>query len=117
MPKPIKLTPDEMNPSATHTPAGVMSPRGAASMRSVALKPERKITEPLQLRLPPPECIEIKVDATRRGMSQSDFMLACYHTCKENDLLPSGKMLRKSEPHGNGVAHSARKPRTRHAGT
>jgi hypothetical protein len=99
MPKAVSLTPDEMNPAATHIPAGVMSPRGAASTKSVTLKgmtasPKRKVTEPLQLRLPPPECIEIKVDATRRGMSQSDFMLACYHTCKERGILPSGKALR-----------------------
>lgn len=95
MPKAVSLTPDEMNPAATHTPVGVMLPRGAASAKSVTLKgvtpkPKRKVTEPLQLRLPPPECIEIKVDATRRGMSQSDFMLACYHACKERGILPSG---------------------------
>jgi hypothetical protein len=96
MPKAVSLTPDEMNPAITHIPAGGMSPRGAASAKSVALKgvtpkPKRKITEPLQLRLPPPECIEIKVDATRRGMSHSDFMLACYHECKERGILPSGR--------------------------
>jgi hypothetical protein len=102
MPKPVELTPDEMNPSATHTPPGVMLPRSTVSMRSVTLKPERKVTEPLQLRLPPPECVEIKVDATRRGMSHSDFMLACYHTCKERGILPYGKALRQSEQHGNG---------------
>lgn len=96
MPKAVRLTPDEMSPAVPHTPAGVMLPRGAASAKSVTLKgvtpkQERKVTEPFQLRLPPPECIEIKVDATRRGMSHSDFMLACYHVCKERGLLPSGR--------------------------
>jgi hypothetical protein len=102
MPKAVSLTPDEMNPVATHSPAGVMLPRGAAAAKSVTLngetpKSKGKVTEPLQLRLPPSECIEIKVDATRRGMSQSDFMLACYHTCKEQGILPSGKMPLQSE--------------------
>jgi hypothetical protein len=104
MPKAVELTSEEMNPSATHAPTGAMLPRGTKSgtlkevpPKSVPLKPERKITEPLQLRLPPPECIEIKVDATRRGMSQSDFMLACYHTCRDRGILPSGKMLHQGE--------------------
>ena len=89
MPKPVDLTPDDLDPASTRTPVGVMSPRGTASSKGVTS--DRKITEPFQLRLPPEKRIAIKVDASQRDMSHSDFMLACYDICKERDLLPSGK--------------------------
>jgi len=83
MPKATTLTPEALKPSTPYMPKSVMSPRS-----TVKPKPEKKITEPMQLRLPPEECISIKVDATQRNMSHSDFMLACYHVCKQKNWLP-----------------------------
>ncbi len=74
MPKATTLTPEALKPTTTHMPKGVMAQRAV-----VKQKPEKKVTEPIQLRLPPEECTSIKVDATMRNMSHSDFMLACYH--------------------------------------
>ncbi len=83
MPKPTTLTPDALKP-AVLSPLGGMNPRSPSPTSGVGTPGRpRKITEAMQLRFPPEECLAIKVAATQRRMSHSDFMLACFHAYME----------------------------------
>ena len=71
-----------------------ITPKAATPARSPAAapteekprvqKPKEELKEPLQIRIPVKEARAIKVAAAERGMSNSDFMLACFHAFMKN---------------------------------
>lgn len=77
---------------ALHTPQ--ITPKAATPARGPqsapvedkrpAPKPKEEPKEPLQIRIPVQEARAIKVAAAQRGMSNSDFMLACFHAFMKN---------------------------------
>lgn len=77
---------------ALHTPQII--PKAATPARSPAAAPteeKQRVTksqkepkEPLQIRIPVKEARAIKVAAAERGISNSEFMLSCFHAFMKN---------------------------------
>lgn len=74
-------TPQIIPKAATpaRSPASVM-----AEEKHRAPKSQEEPKEPLQIRIPVKEARAIKVAAAERGISNSDFMLACFHAFMKN---------------------------------
>ena len=72
MPKPVALTPDALTPSNSQPSAATPPRRPTAEAQ-----PEEK-TVPMQFRIPISKARAIKLAATERDMSCSDFMLTCF---------------------------------------
>jgi hypothetical protein len=74
MAKPTALTPEELLPSASRSPAAATTPRGMSKRKPLEVKPK-----PLQVRWPREDVMAIKVAAARAEQTVSGFMLACFH--------------------------------------
>jgi hypothetical protein len=81
MPKPVPLTPDALT-APQITPQAATPQRGARSRRQ-AKQPLPKPV-PLQVRLPREEVRAIKIAATQRDQTISQFMLTCFHAYMKN---------------------------------
>lgn len=83
MAKALALTPDALN-APQITPKAATPARGANAPAATELSPSKtkKKTEqmfPLQIRIPKEDLKAIKMAATSREQTVSDFMLACFH--------------------------------------
>ena len=74
MAKPTILTPAELLPSASRSPAAATTPRGTSKKKPPEAKPK-----PLQVRWPREDVMAVKVAAARAEQTVSSFMLACFH--------------------------------------
>lgn len=87
MAKALALTPDVLN-APQITPKAATPPRAATSDKltdEVISKTIKGPSHPLQIRIPREEARAIKIAATERDMTLSDFMLACFHAYMKKD--------------------------------
>lgn len=86
MAKALALSPEALNAHQI-TPKAATPPRAAVISKAipeVAPKPVQDSSHPLQIRIPREEARAIKIAATERDMTMSDFMLACFHAYIKN---------------------------------
>lgn len=79
MAKATVLTPDTLKaPQVTPQAATPARGQGEAT-RPVRVKPPKELLIPLQVKIPKDEARAIKIAATQRDQTISQFMLACFH--------------------------------------
>jgi len=89
MAKALALNPEALDVPQI-TPKAATSPRAARpsdATSEVVPKPIQESSHPLQIRIPREEARAIKIAATERDMTMSDFMLACFHAYIKNDKV------------------------------
>jgi hypothetical protein len=84
MPKPVPLTPDAL--TAPQITPQAATPQRSARSRRQAKQPKQPPPKPvpLQVRLPREEVRAIKIAATQRDQTISQFMLTCFHAYIKN---------------------------------